>query len=94
MDDEPVAGDELQERVGDVRKERLVLQKRRRQPMHRLDLGRHVALGIDVAVVLAPRGDAVQELDAADLDQAVAALGVEPGGLSVEDDLAHAPLVQ
>ena len=50
----------------------------------------HVALGIDVAVKLAARGDAVHELDAADLDQAVAALGVKAGGFGVEDDLAHA----
>ena len=74
VDDERVVGDELEELVGNVGEQRLVLQERGRQPVHRLGLGRHVALRIDEAMELAPRGDAIDELDAADLDQPVAAL--------------------
>ena len=33
----------------------------------------------------------VDELDAADLDDAMAQLRLEPGGFGVEDDLPHAP---
>ena len=68
----------------------LSFRKCRRQPVHRLGFGRHVALGIDEAMELAPRRDAVEELDAADLDQPVAALRIEAGGFGVEHDLAHA----
>jgi hypothetical protein len=72
-----------------VREKRLVLQERGRKPVHVLGLFGHVALGVYVAVILAPRGDAVQKLDAADLDQPVAAFGIEAGGFGIEDDLAH-----
>ena len=82
--------DELQELVGDLGEQRLVLEERRREPVHGLGFGRHVALGIDEAVELAARRDAVDELDAADLDQPVAAFGIEAGGLGIENDFAHA----
>ncbi len=89
VDDECVARDEAQEVRGHIGKQRLVFEEVRRQPVHGDRFHRHVALRIDEAVELAPRGDAVQELDAADLDQAVAAVGIEAGGLGVEHDLAH-----
>ncbi len=92
VDDEPVLTEELQELVGDVGKQRLILQKCPGQPVHRDHLLGHVALRVDEAVELAPRRDAVQQLDAADLEQAVAALRVEPGRFGVEDDFAHATL--
>jgi hypothetical protein len=38
----------------------------------------------------APRRPAIDELDSGDLDDAVALLGIETGGLGVENDLAHA----
>ena len=33
--------------------------------------------------------DAVEELDAADLDQTMTLIGVEAGGFGIEHDLAH-----
>jgi hypothetical protein len=53
---------------------------------------RHVALGVHMRVPDAPRRNAVEELDAADLDDAVALEGVEPRGLGIEHDRAHASL--
>src|SRR5688572_3034559 len=47
------------------------------------------AFGREIAVILAARRDAVHELDASELDQAVAALWIEAGGFCVEHDLAH-----
>src|SRR3954451_17133854 len=60
--------------------------------MHRERLVRHVTVRIDVTVEDLPTRDAVDELDAADLDQAVTLQRVEAGGFGIEYDLAHAPL--
>jgi hypothetical protein len=49
----------------------------------------HVALGVDVAVKFAPSRDAIDDLDAADLDQPVTAQRIEPRRLGVENDLAQ-----
>ena len=51
---------------------------------------RHRALRVDVGVEGAPGRELVDELDAADLDDAVARGRIGAGGLGVEDDLAHA----
>ena len=50
---------------------------------------RHVAFRIEVAVERPAGRKAVDQLDAADLDQPVALDGVEAGGFGVEHDLAH-----
>ena len=50
---------------------------------------RHLALRVDVGVEDPPGRHVVDELDRAELDDAVAGVGVEPGGLGVEDDLTH-----
>ncbi len=52
----------------------------------------HVALGIHVAMEVLSGRKAVEQLDAADLDQPVALQGVEAGGFRVEHDLAHAAM--
>src|SRR5947209_728649 len=57
--------------------------------MHRFCLERHLPLGIEIAVKLPPRFDAIVDFDATDLDHPVAADRVQPGGLGVEDDLPH-----
>ena len=48
------------------------------------------ALGIDVAVEHTAGRHVVHQLDAGDLDDAMAVVGIEAGGLGVEHDLAHA----
>jgi hypothetical protein len=50
---------------------------------------RHVALGIEVAVKRPPGREAVDELDATDLDQPIALQRIESGRFGIEDDLAH-----
>src|SRR6185503_3216775 len=45
-----------------------------------------------VAVKLAAGLAAIDQLDAADLDDAMSLLRLQPRGFGVEDDLAHAPL--
>ena len=54
-------------------------------------VGRNLALGVDVAVEDPAGGHVVEELDRAELDDAVAGVGVEAGGLGVEHDLTHRP---
>ena len=50
---------------------------------------RHVAFRIEVAVKRLAGRKAVDQLDAADLDQAIALEGIKPGGFGIENDLAH-----
>ena len=57
--------------------------------MDREGLRRHVTLGIEIAVEALAGGKAVDEFDAADLDQPMTLGGIEAGGLGVEYDLAH-----
>ena len=52
-----------------------------------------LALGIQVAMKGAPARAAVDELDAADLDDAMIELGLQARGLRVEHDLSHGPRV-
>ena len=54
---------------------------------------RHRPLRIEVSVERAAGRHAVDQLDAADLDHPVAALGVESGGLGIEHDFAHGEVI-
>ena len=47
------------------------------------------AVGIEIAMEMAPGLDPPDHLDAADLDHAVAARGAQARGFGVEDDFAH-----
>ncbi len=58
--------------------------------MHLERAVRHVAFRIEIAVEAVAGRKPVDQLDAADLDQPVALIGIEPGGFGVEHDLAHA----
>src|ERR1051325_7296916 len=58
--------------------------------MDRFRLGRYLALGVEVPVEGRAGRNAVEQLDAADLDQAMPLCGVKAGGFGVEDDFAHA----
>src|SRR5947209_16889117 len=57
--------------------------------MHREGFRRHLALGIEVAVKGLAGWHAIEDLDAADLDQPVAPQRVEAGGFGIENDFAH-----
>jgi hypothetical protein len=50
---------------------------------------RHVALRIEVAMKHFAGGKAIEQLDAADLDQPIALERIEAGGLGIEHDFAH-----
>ena len=49
----------------------------------------HLPLGIDIGVERLARGDVVDQLEAADLDDPVAPVRVEAGRFGIEDDFAH-----
>ena len=59
------------------------------EPVHLQRTRVDLAIGPQVAVELPPRPPAIQHLDAAHLDDAVALLGLEARGFGVEDDLTH-----
>ena len=48
-----------------------------------------IALRIQVSMELPPAGASVEQLHAADLDDAVATLGFQSGGLGIQNDLSH-----
>ena len=85
------AFDEGQHVVGKLGEARLVAQELGGQPVHLEGLVGHLALGVHVAMPHPARRDAVDQLDAADLDDAVAVERVEPRGLGIEHDLAQMP---
>ena len=66
----PINADQF---VDDRREGRMLGQKLRAEPVHRVGVVRHVALGVDVAVEFAPGRDVVDQLDRGDLDDPVAA---------------------
>lgn len=75
-------GDQL---VDDLVEFRFVAQEFRGQAVHRERGLVGLALGIDVAVVVVAGQRAVDQLDAADLDDAVAGSWVQAGGFGIED---------
>ena len=89
VDDERRIADEFKELLDHFREQRLAGKELAGQAMHGKRFGRHVALGIDVAVKGVSRRHAVVDLDAADLDQPVAAQRVKASGFSIENDFAH-----
>src|SRR5262245_10213678 len=61
--------------------------------MHGERLGVHVALGVYIAVKFAARGNAIDDLDATDLDHSISAGVIKASGFGVDDDLPqHAPI--
>ena len=89
MDDERRIADEFQELLDHFREQRLAGEKLAGQAVDGKRFRRHIALGIDVAVESLPRRHAVVDLDAADLDQPVAAQRIEASGFGIENDFAH-----
>ena len=75
--------------LGDLGEFRLLRQELTGQPVHLEGIGRHLALRIDIGLKTFARGDVVDQLQASDFNDAVARLGVEPGGFGIENDFAH-----
>jgi len=57
--------------------------------VHRECIDRHVAFRIDMAMKGLACWHPVENLNAADFNQAIAPQGIEPGGFGVENDFAH-----
>jgi hypothetical protein len=89
VDDELRAAQELHQLDGDLRKPRLPSEKLGGQAVNQQCARVDFPLGTQVAMEHPAGAASVHDLDAADLDDAMALLGFETGGLSVEDDLAH-----
>ena len=90
MHDEHGAFDEAEHVVGALMEARLGREELDGEPVHLVSGLRHVALGVEVAMPHPPRRDAVEQLDGADLDDAMARGRVEPRCFSVEHDFSHA----
>ena len=89
MDDPLGAAREVEELRRDVAEFRLALEVVPGLAVHLGRAGVDLALGVDVELDRAAGGAPVDDLDARELDDAVALLRVEAGGFGVEDDLAH-----
>ena len=89
VDHQRRVADEFHELVDYMGEQRLVGEEFGRKPVHGESLGRHVALGIDVPVKYLAGRHAIEYLDAADLDQPVAAQRIKAGGFGIENDFAH-----
>ena len=72
-----------------INEQRKLGQKTRRQSVHRLGFGRHVACRIDVTMKFPTRRNTVEKFDATDLDQAVAFGRIKTGGFRIQNDFAH-----
>src|SRR5262249_43680186 len=81
--------DERDQVLDDLGEKRLVLEKLARQAVDGDGLGRHVALGIDVAMKGLSARNAIDELDAAELHQSMALEGIKPRRFGIEHDFAH-----
>jgi hypothetical protein len=93
VNDEFSVFDEFQELAVDLQKRRLLRQAFSRQPVHLLSALIDVALGIQVLMKFSPRQAAVDQLDAADLDDAMVLFDFETRGLCVQHDLTHYSLL-
>ena len=83
----------LHQLVDDLGKARLAGEVGERQAVHGARALVDLALGVQVAVEMTAARAAIEQLDAADLDDAVAARGLEAGGFGIQYDLTHGRLV-
>jgi len=90
--DQRAIAEKLDQLLDHVVEERLVRKEARAQPVDAFGVGRHVALGVDIMVQMPAGGHAVDQFDAADLDQPVSAREAEPRRFGIEHDFAHAAL--
>ena len=83
------AVDELEQLVDDVREARLLREEFVGDAVHVLRGAVDQPVGSQVAMELAAGLAPIHQLDAADLDDAMSLLRLQPRGFGVEDDLAH-----
>src|SRR5262249_7742729 len=81
--------DKREKLIRDLNETPVSLQKLRRKPVDSECLGRHIALRIKIYVEGRPGRYPVEELDAAELDQAMALGRIQAGGFRIENNFAH-----
>ena len=91
MDDEPGVAEEGGEPAATAAKTGLSARKAVVRPCTSTASAGTSRCGVDVAVEAPAGRHVVDELDGPELDDAVAAVRVEPGRLGIEHDLTHAP---
>ena len=89
MDDERRVRDEGEKLVDDLVKQRLAGEKLAGEAVHRKGFGRHVAFRMDMPVKHLSGRHAIENLDAADLHQAIATERIETRGFGIENDFTH-----
>src|SRR5665213_4631070 len=89
MDDQRRIADEGEQLVNMRGKRRMSLEEVVAEPVNRLGARRHLAFGVDVAMEELAGRQVIEQLDAGDLDDAMAVGRIEAGGFGVEHDLAH-----
>ena len=89
VNDEFGAAQEFEQLARDFREARLAREELRGQSVHLQGARVDLAIGAQVTVEHPARTSPVHDLDATDLDDAVALLGLEARGFGVEDDLTH-----
>ena len=82
-------GQELEQIIHDLGKTRFALKIIAANAVNSLSTFIDVAVGIKKAVKLPPCQAAVDQLNAANFDDAMPVLGRKAGGFSIEDDLSH-----
>ncbi len=90
VDDQLRVGDEVEKRLGDVGEQRLAGQELSGQAVDVERVRRHVALRVEVVLEGLAARHVVDQLETADLDDAVAGARIEPGGFGIENDFTHA----
>src|SRR5204862_3449848 len=89
MDQDLGAGNEIEQLPGDLGEPRLLPQVLQRHAVHAGRAQVDVAFRIQIDVEMALRDLPRKDLHTADFDDAVAELGIEPGGFSVQHYLAR-----
>ncbi len=90
VDDQFRPLDEIEKLDNDLVESGFVLQELVGQAMHCQRTGLHLALRIDIAMETLSGQLAIEQLDTADLDDAIAKPEIEARGFRIEDDLSHA----
>src|SRR5687768_2970384 len=89
VDDELGAAHEVEELVAHLREQGLAGEEFAGQPGDLLRARLHVALRIEVALEAAPGRAALEQLDATDLDDAIALFPRQAGRLGIQHHLPH-----
>lgn len=89
MDDDFRVLYEITELFNDLSKFRFIAEEVGAQTVHSQRARIGIALGIDVIVKIITGEPTIEHLDTTNLNDAIAAFGIEAGGFSIKNDLSH-----